>query len=417
MGKLGGMELNYCSDVDVLFVYSEEGQVFKEPPAKAKTPRPILASHQFFNRLAETLIAEVSRLTPNGALFRIDLRLRPEGDAGPLCRSLASYENYYSQWGQTWERMMLIKARRAAGSEGLAAEFLEMVQPFRYPRTIGEGALHEIGAMKDRIENEVLAADELERNVKLGRGGIREIEFLVQAQQLLQAGRQPFLQEAQTLPGLEKLVQYHLLSGVEARALRDAYCFLRDVEHRLQMEENLQTHTIPAGGPARERLAKLMGFNSAGAFEAARRAHTDNVRRIFDSRLKSEKSTAAAEAFPREFKGAEDRWREILAEHSFRDVDKAFQVLREFVEGPGYVHVSQRTIDLAHKLLPRLLAMCPGRRPEARGQKTEARGQKSEDGSQGLEDPTSDLRPPASGLRPPTSGLRLPNAVSLSSSR
>ena len=417
MGKLGGQELNYSSDVDVLFVYSEEGQVFKEPPAKTKTPRPILASHQFFNRLAERLIAEVSRLTPCGALFRIDLRLRPEGDSGPLCRSLAGYENYYAQWGQTWERMMLIKARRAAGSEGLAAEFLEMVQPFRYPRTIGEGVLREIGAMKDRIENEVLAADELERNVKLGRGGIREIEFLVQAQQLLQAGRQPFLQGAQTLPGLEKLVQYHFLSSEEARALRDAYCFLRDVEHRLQMEENLQTHTIPAGGPARERLAKLMGFKSAAEFEAARRAHTDNVRRIFDSRLKSDKPTAAADAFPREFKGAEDRWRKILAAHSFRDVDKAFQVLREFVEGPGYVHVSQRTIDLAHKLLPRLLAMCPGRRPEDGSQKTEARGQRSEDGgqksearSQGLEDPTSDLRPPTSDLRPPSSVLRPPSS-------
>ena len=132
MGKLGGQELNYSSDVDVLFVYSEEGQVFKEPPGKAKAPPPVMPNHQFFNRLAEAFIAEVTRMTPDGTLYRIDLRLRPEGDRGPLCRSLAGYENYYAQWGQTWERMMLIKARGVAGDQALAEEFLEMIQPFRF---------------------------------------------------------------------------------------------------------------------------------------------------------------------------------------------------------------------------------------------------------------------------------------------
>ena len=179
-------------------------------------------------------------------LYRIDLRLRPEGDAGPLSRSLAGYENYYAQWGQTWERMMLIKTRGVAGDETLAAEFLEMIQPFRYPRSVNESVLREVVAMKGRIENEVLRPDELERNVKLGRGGIREIEFVVQAQQLLRAGRQPFLQGAQTLPALAKLVQYELLSADESRLLTEAYAFLREVEHRLQMEDNRQTHTVPA---------------------------------------------------------------------------------------------------------------------------------------------------------------------------
>src|SRR5947208_3656388 len=166
MGKRGGQELKYSSDVDVLFVYTEEVQVFKEPPRDASVPRAVMSSHQFFNRLAEAFIAEVSRMSSEGMLFRIDLRLRPEGDAGPLCRSLGSYENYYAQWGQTWERMMLIKTRGVAGDGGLAAEFLEMIQPFRYPRAISEGVLHEVGAMKDRIESEVLRRDELERNVK-----------------------------------------------------------------------------------------------------------------------------------------------------------------------------------------------------------------------------------------------------------
>jgi glutamate-ammonia-ligase adenylyltransferase len=357
MGKLGGQELNYSSDVDVLFLYSEEGQVFKATPIRKKTPPASMSSHQFFNRLAEAYIAEVTRMTTDGCLYRIDLRLRPEGDAGPLCRSLASYENYYAQWGQTWERMMLIKARGVAGDEGLAAEFLEMIQPFRFPRSINARVLNEVAAMKDRIENEILRAGELERNVKLGRGGIREVEFIVQALQLLHAGRQPFLQISQTLGCLAKLVQYHLLTADEAEQLEAAYCFLRDVEHRLQMEENLQTHTIPADLPAQERLAKLMGFRTFKSFDAARRTHTGNVRRVYDRLLRPEEP-APPSPFPQTFQGAETEWKRILARHWFRDVDTAFRVLQEFVEGPGYTHVSPRTAELARQLLPRLFALC-----------------------------------------------------------
>ncbi len=374
MGKLGGQELNYSSDVDVLFVYSDEGSVFKPGTAAVSAasstrsrrdaggPRPVMSNHQFFAKLAEAFIAEVSRVSPEGTLFRIDLRLRPEGDSGPLCRSLESYENYYAQWGQTWERMMLIKARCVAGDKGLAAEFLETIQTFRYPRAINPEALHEIGAMKDRIENEVVRAGELERNVKLGRGGIREIEFIAQSQQLLHAGKMPFLQGAQTLPALEKLAQYNLLTDVEAHSLREAYGFLRDVEHRLQMEENLQTHTIPTNRDARERLAKLMGFADAAKFETARRKHTDTVRAVFDKLFKTEKSSAPEEKLPVDFDGAEAEWQGLLAEHSFREPEKMVPLLREFVEGPGYVHVSSRTMELARRLLPRLLAMCPKHR-------------------------------------------------------
>ncbi len=357
MGKLGGQELNYSSDVDVLFVYSEEGRVFKEPPGKKKTPATTLSNHQYFNRLAESFIAEVSRMTNEGALYRIDLRLRPEGDAGPLCRSLGSYENYYAQWGQTWERMMLIKARGVAGDPGLAAEFLEMIQPFRFARSISPGVLKEVAAMKDRIETEVVRTGELDRNVKLGRGGIREIEFIAQSLQLLHAGRQPFLQLTQTLPCLAKLVEYHWLTVTEAAELEAAYCFLRDVEHRLQMEENLQTHSIPSDNAAQERLARLMGFPSHKQFESARQKHTRNVRRVYDQLLRAE-TPRPSSLFPESFDGAEADWKALLARHWFRDVDKAFRVLREFVEGPGYVHVSPRTVELARQLLPRLLALC-----------------------------------------------------------
>jgi [glutamine synthetase] adenylyltransferase / [glutamine synthetase]-adenylyl-L-tyrosine phosphorylase len=358
MGKLGGQELNYSSDVDLMFLYADEGEVFKEPPAKKKTQRAVMANHQFFNKLAEAFSAEVARMTPDGMLYRVDLRLRPEGDAGPLCRSLESYENYYAEWGQTWERMMLIKARHVAGDESLSAEFLEIIQPFRYPPSLSADVLREVAAVKDRIETEVVGADELERNVKLGRGGIREIEFIAQSLQILHAGKLPFLQTAQTLPCLAKLAQYKLIETAEAQQLDAAYRFLRDVEHRLQMENNQQTHTIPADRAARLRLARLMGCRSVEEFERSLQAHKDNVRRVYDRLLKVEAPPAQTE-LPPEFDGAEEEWKQLLAARSFRDPETAFRLLKEFAEGPGYVHISPRTTELARQLIVKFLALCP----------------------------------------------------------
>ena len=364
LGKLGGQELNYSSDVDLMFVYDEEGEVFKEPPTGGKMPRAVMSNHQFFCKLAEAFIAEVARATADGFLFRVDVRLRPEGDAGPLCRSLESCESYYAEWGQTWERMMLIKARRTAGDEGLASEFLESIQPFRFPPLISQNILRETAAVKERIEKEVVGGEELERNVKLGRGGIREIEFLVQSLQVLHAGKQPFLQTGQTLPCLAKLAQYHLLSDEEARQLDAAYRFLRDVEHRLQMEENRQIHTIPADRTARLRLSRLMNFLALEEFELALRTHTGNVRRIYGKWLKGE-SLETQTGLPPAFDGAKAEWEQLLAAHSFRDPPAAFHLLKELAEGPGYVHVSPRTTELARELIPKFLALCPKQSPQS----------------------------------------------------
>ena len=374
MGKLGGQELNYSSDVDVLFLYSDEGEVFKAPPVKKTAQHPVMSNRQFFSKLAEAFIAEVSRMTPDGMLFRIDLRLRPEGDAGPLCRSLESYENYYTEWGQTWERMMLIKARGVAGDESLAGEFLEMIQPFRFPGSMSADVLHEIAAVKDRIEKEIVGAEELERNVKLGRGGIREIEFVAQLLQILHAGRLPFLQTAQTLPCLAKLAQYQLLAEADAQQLDAAYRFLRDVEHRLQMEDNQQTHVIPADRPARQRLAGLMGFKSLAEFEAALQMHTGNVRRVYDQLLKADAPQSAHAVLPPGFDGAEAKWKNLLATHSFRDPETAFRLLKEFAEGPGYVHISPRTTELARQLILKFLALCPQKKSKTHSPQSTVHG-------------------------------------------
>jgi glutamate-ammonia-ligase adenylyltransferase len=360
LGKLGGQELNYSSDVDVIFVYGEEGGLFRESPKKGAKPSSNITNHQFFTRLAEAFTNEVGRATTEGQLYRIDLRLRPEGKAGPLARSLESYENFYAQWGQTWERMMLIKARCVAGDAGLAHEFGETIQSFRYPRSLGARFLDEIAAMKSRIEDEVVKGGELERNVKLGTGGIREVEFTAQMQQILHAGKIPFLQGTQTLPTLEKLVQYKFLEEKEATDLKEAYCFLRDVEHRLQMENNRQTHTIPADKSARQRLAALMGFKTLADFEKALQQHMKRVRVIYASQFNSQAADQnSGLGLPQHFEGMEASWIQLLTRHSFREPPKAFKLLMEFIRGPGFIHVSARTEELARGLVEKFLALCP----------------------------------------------------------
>lgn len=358
MGKLGGQELNYSSDVDLLFVYADEGNVFKTPPSRKDKSGKGLSNHQFFNRLSEAIIAETSKITSDGMLYRVDMRLRPEGDSGPLSRSLASYENYYSQWGQTWERMMLIKARGVAGDISLAGEFLEMVQPFRYTRNAPARVLHDVTAVKERIEKEVVGTGELDRNIKLGRGGIREVEFIVQTYQILHGGHQPFLHDTQTLPTLKKLERYKLLPFNEVELLAEAYCFFRNVEHRLQMDKNQQTHLLPTERKARERIARLMGFDSLAAFEKKLKQLTTEVRAIYDKHLLT-RQEERHDAFPEHVEGYEDEWRSILSKYSFREPDKAFNLIKIFVEGPGFVHVSSRTTELALSLLPRFLSFCP----------------------------------------------------------
>src|SRR5213595_1633144 len=270
LGKLGGSELNHSSDVDLLFLYSEEGQL-----------TPHISYHEFFNRLGKRILETFSTPHPAGSLFRVDLRLRPEGSAGPLARSLESMENYYAGFGETWERLALIKARGICGSRELAYEFLRQHQPFIYPKSPTPDLLEEVAAIKRRIEREIVGYENIERDVKLGAGGIREIEFVVQALQLLHGARHAFLQETSTLKVLPILADLELLPHAEARTLEDAYRFLRSVEHRLQVEAEQQTHTVPENPEALLRLARSLGFPSPEKFNASLREHMQKVRAVF----------------------------------------------------------------------------------------------------------------------------------------
>src|SRR5881409_3184356 len=245
LGKLGGAELNHSSDVDLLFLYSEEGQL-----------APHISYHEFFNRLGNKILETFSTPDPAGSLFRVDLRLRPEGSAGPLARSLESMENYYAGFGETWERIALIKARGIAGSRELAYDFLRLHQPFIYPKTSTPDLLDEIAKIKHRIERDIVGTEKLERDVKLGLGGIRDIEFIVQTLQLIHGARHPFLQEPNMLKALRALRELDLLASQEVLALDNAYRFLRRVEHRLQIEAEQQTHTLTDQPEALHHLAR-----------------------------------------------------------------------------------------------------------------------------------------------------------------
>src|SRR6266567_4672322 len=270
LGKLGGSELNHSSDVDLLFLYSDEGQL-----------SPHLSYHEFFNRLAKKILETFSVPHPLGSLFRVDLRLRPEGSAGPLARSLESMENYYAGFGETWERLALIKARGVGGSRELAYEFLRQHQPFIYPKSPTPDLLDEIANIKRRIERDVVGPDQLERDVKLGRGGIREIEFVVQALQLIHGAHHAFLQEASMLKALRALRQLDILPRDEVLTLDNTYRFLRRVEHRLQIEAEQQTHIVPRDAETLRRLALGLRFPSSEDFTAALQQKMRAVRPIF----------------------------------------------------------------------------------------------------------------------------------------
>jgi [glutamine synthetase] adenylyltransferase / [glutamine synthetase]-adenylyl-L-tyrosine phosphorylase len=327
LGKLGGGELNHSSDVDLLFLYSEEGQL-----------TPHLSYHEFFNRLGNKIFETFSTPHSAGSLFRVDLRLRPEGSAGPLARSLESMENYYAGFGETWERIALIKARGIAGSRELAYDFLRLHQPFIYPKSGTPDLLAEIANIKHRIERDVVGAEKLKRDVKLGRGGIREIEFIVQTLQLIHGARHPFLQEPNMLKALRALRQLDLLPREEVLALDNAYRFLRRVEHRVQIEAEQQTHTVPDGTESLLRLARSLRFSSASDFTATLQDRMGSVRPIFQ-RIISERPAQPAK----------------VNVEIFIDPKQAEKALRDLGRGATSFHVAPRTRQIFQKLRPILL--------------------------------------------------------------
>jgi len=343
MGKLGGQELNYSSDVDVIFVYDRDGEL-----------TPSLSRQEFYTKLAEEIVHAVGRQTEEGSIFRIDLRLRPEGATGPLAWSLHNCETYYAERGETWERMALLKARPVAGDAEVGRQFLELVQPFVFTRHAGENIVQQMAAIKTRIEREIVSDGRLTRHVKLGIGGIREIEFIIQSFQVLRGSRLAWLRERNSLRALPLLVKANLLAAAEAAALANAYRFLRNVEHRLQMEMELQTHTIPNEEQALMRLARSLGFQTADNFYATEQKHTAAVRRIYEAVL----ANADQHISPAVAQLADDKLPDALRDAGFVDVPGALRRVASLLHGSGFIHISQRTKELFAGVFAHVLDCC-----------------------------------------------------------
>ena len=273
MGKLGAQELNFSSDIDLVYVYSADGVTAGPDP---------VTHFAYYAKLAELVTESIAKPTEDGFVFRVDLNLRPDGRNGPIVNSVRAAEFYYQSFGRSWERNALLKARPAAGDLEVGEELLRLLEPFVWRGSLDLEVLTEVQAMKARID--ARAGAEGESDLKLGRGGIREIEFFVSALQLLHGGKRRDLRERAVLPSLDRLLFAGVIHARDRDALADAYLFLRRAEHRVQMVDGRQTHTLP---PQQERLtlARAMGLPSAERFHAALADHRNQVAALFGDLL------------------------------------------------------------------------------------------------------------------------------------
>jgi glutamate-ammonia-ligase adenylyltransferase len=268
MGKLGGHELNVSSDIDLIFAYPGKGET--------RGAKRSIDNQQFFTRLGQRLIQALDQITADGFVFRVDMRLRPYGQSGALALSFSAMETYYQDQGRDWERYAMVKARVVAGDQAAGQVLMDSLQPFVYRKYIDFSAFESLRSMKSMISREVRRKG-LENNIKLGSGGIREIEFVVQAFQLIRGGRDRELQQRELLTILRELEALELLPSVVVNELAAAYVFLRNLEHALQGVEDKQTQVLPDTDIGRARVALIMGFDSWSACQEALDKHRQRV--------------------------------------------------------------------------------------------------------------------------------------------
>jgi glutamate-ammonia-ligase adenylyltransferase len=315
MGKLGGRELNYASDIDVLFVHEGDGDLAE--------------------RAARAVLATMSAPSEDGIVFRTDANLRPEGRQGPLSRTLESYISYYDEWARNWEFQALVKARPVAGDRELSDRFMGVATARVWPEKLDPDAIREIRAMKERAEEITARRGISDRELKRGRGGIRDIEFAVQLLQLVHGRDDDTVRSPTTLDALHSLADGSYVDRADADRLDRAYRFLRTVEHRLQLYDEQQTHLIPSDEQARRRLARVLGYRDSPErsalerFEAEHRDHQRAVRSIHERLFFAPLLETLAGTGPLSPDAAEER----LAAFGFTDVDRTRAAVRELADG------------------------------------------------------------------------------------
>lgn len=346
MGKLGARELNYSSDVDLIFLYQGPDQVVDGGPD----------AHDWAQELGKAFISAMEGPPEAGRMYRVDMRLRPEGDRGELALSLRETVDYYYSVGRPWERQAQIKARPLAGDAALGRRYLDAMRPWVYPQDPEWETLEEARSMRRRIEERSREAD-----VKTGAGGIRDIEFLVQFFQLCYGGRITELRERATLPTLRVLADRGIVPRHDARALETDYLWLRMVEHRLQMWEDRQEHELPRPSPLRQALARRCGFSGADALERFDQRHSQVRRRVRDvvarHFLAVTPQDDALLALVVQGEADERLAGSLLAKAGLKDLKRACINLRKLADEPFFVLSRSRTERSLVRILPRLLGL------------------------------------------------------------
>lgn len=357
MGKLGGGELNFSSDIDLIFTYPEHGQT--------QGGRRELDNAVFFTRLGQRLIKTLDQITEDGFVYRVDMRLRPLGDGGPLVLSFSAMEDYYQEQGRDWERYAMVKAKILGDQqEPYTKELYQMLKPFVYRRYIDFSVLQSLRNMKSMIEREVRRRG-LTNNIKLGAGGIREIEFIVQVFQLIRGGRVVGLQTRSLLTALQVIEQESLLSVNEVDTLRENYLFLRRCENLLQAIHDEQTQALPDDELDRIRIATSMNFNDWYEFEFDLAKRMQFNRQVFNQLIGEDTSESVSNSkqYNEQF---DDLWvpdlqlsdvTSVLTSYSHDDAEKLYQMLCQFRDDIGKRTIGVRGREILDQLMPRLLEL------------------------------------------------------------
>ena len=351
MGKLGGEELNFSSDIDLVFAYPEAGMT----NGKDRD----VSCEAFFSRLGRSLLQVLGRMTADGIVFRVDMRLRPFGDSGPVAMSFEAMEQYYALQGREWERYAWIKARVVAGDRAAGADLLNRLNPFVYRRYLDFGAFESLRKMKQKINIEIRRKG-MQNDIKLGRGGIREIEFFAQVFQLIRGGVVSTLQEKNLLKVLTILAQAGIVPRSVSCELGQAYIFLRILENRLQQFADQQIHALAGDGSDRQRLALSMGFSGEALFESQLREHRNVVHHHFTMLLQSteEEPDDRPRRIPADFwLGETERQQqeEILTGAGFEAPEEALARIEAFRNDSAVRSMAQEGQDRLTRLFPMLL--------------------------------------------------------------
>ncbi len=353
MGKLGGGELNFSSDIDLIFTYPEHGQTLGG--------RRELDNAVFFTRLGQRLIKALDQITEDGFVYRVDMRLRPLGDGGPLVLSFSAMEDYYQEQGRDWERYAMVKAKILGDQQDpYIKELYQMLKPFVYRRYIDFSVLQSLRNMKSMIEREVRRRG-LTNNIKLGAGGIREIEFIVQVFQLIRGGRVVGLQTRSLLSALQVIEQESLLNVNEVNTLRENYFFLRRCENLLQAIHDEQTQTLPEDELDQIRLAIGMNFSNWNEFVTELTRRMQFTRQIFNQLIGDESTETAHNVNNDQYA---DLWvpdlqlsdvTSVLSNYAHDDAEKLYQMLCQFRDDIGKRTIGVRGREILDQLMPRLL--------------------------------------------------------------